>query len=66
MPSVTLLDSLQARLARLQAERALAALEGLDLRGLDEDIAASRAALVGEAVTAIALLRADLGARLEG
>jgi hypothetical protein len=63
---MTPLDGLQARLSRLQAERALLALEGLDAQELDADIAASRDAYVGEAVAAIAMLRADLSGPLVG
>jgi hypothetical protein len=56
---------MQTQLQELQAERALASLEGLALQNsymadLDEEIAAVRHAYVGAAVTEIATLRAQL------
>ena len=59
------------RLRVLYAERALARLEGLDADGrymadLDEEIAATRDAYVGAAVTEIAVLRANLSGPLLG
>jgi hypothetical protein len=58
-------------LLQLQAERALASLEGLDgnaayVSDLDADVAAARNAFVGAAVTEIAILRAELSAPLVG
>ena len=55
----------------LLAERAIARVEGLAdndlyMNHLDEDITASRAAYVGTAVTEIATLRGELGARNQG
>lgn len=52
-------------LQELQAERALASIEGLAsnaayMADLDEEIAATRSAYVGAAVTEIASLRAEL------
>ena len=52
-------------LNELQAERALATVEGLRdnavyMADLDQEIAAARHAYVGAAVTEIAVLRADL------
>jgi hypothetical protein len=66
MPPISPLDGLQARLAWLQAERAAAVLDAADTHEIDADIEASRAALVGEAVAAIAMLRADLNGALLG
>ena len=62
---------LHEHLGLLLAERALAAVEGLAgnrtyMADLDEEIAATRAAYVGAAVTDIALLRAGLSGRLVG
>lgn len=62
---------LAEHLQRLEAERALAGLEGLNHDGpymddLLDEIAACRAAYVGAAVTDIAILRAALGDRGEG
>ena len=59
------------RLQLLFAERALATVEGLSgnvhyMSDLDDEIAATRAAYVGAAVTEIATLRAELSGRLEG
>jgi hypothetical protein len=56
---------MQTQLQELQAERALASLEGLSTHGsyvteLDREIAVARAAYVGAAVTEIATLRAQL------
>ncbi len=62
---------LHRHLAVLAAERAAASLEGLDrddayMRGLRADIDATRAGLVGAAVTEIASLRAALSGRQLG
>ena len=56
---------MQNQLQQLQAERALASIEGLSsdsayMADLDEEIAATRSAYVGAAVTEIASLRAEL------
>jgi hypothetical protein len=56
---------MQDRLQQLQAERALALIEGLEscsayMADLDDEIAATRHAYVGAAVTEIATLRAAL------
>ena len=51
---------MQDRLQELQLERALALIEGLELADLDEEIASTRDAYVGAAVTEIATLRAAL------
>jgi hypothetical protein len=56
---------MQNHLQQLQAERALALIEGLGsyspyMADLDEEIAATRTAYVGAAVTEIATLRAEL------
>ena len=58
-------------LSLLLVERALADVEGLDanatyMADLDDEIAATRAAYVGAAVTDIAVLRAGLSGRLHG
>lgn len=55
----------QARLSELLLERALAKVEGLDrqdgyMADLEDEIAATRTAWVGTAVTEIATLRAEL------
>jgi hypothetical protein len=55
----------QARLSELLLERALATVEGLDrqdgyMADLEDEIAATRTAWVGTAVTEIATLRAEL------
>jgi hypothetical protein len=62
---------LQHHLQRLQADRALASIDGLtsvsaSIAELDSDIAAVRDACVGAAVTEIASLRAELSGRLMG
>jgi hypothetical protein len=56
---------MQDHLQQLNAERALALIEGLNsnsayMADLDEEIAATRGAYVGAAVTEIATLRAEL------
>ncbi len=56
---------MQSQLQELQIERALASLEGLAdqasyMADLDQEIAATRFAYVGAAVTEIATLRAQL------
>jgi hypothetical protein len=61
MSAIEMHDHLQ----QLQAERALALIEGLGVNAaymadLDDDIAAARFAYVGAAVTEIASLRAEL------
>jgi hypothetical protein len=71
MSSITLQDELLEDLRHLQAEHALALLEGLpvdhpEVVDLAEEIAATHAAYVGYAVTEIAVLRAELGDRNQG
>ena len=59
----------QDHLNQLQAERALALVEGLGsayMADLDEEIAATRHAYVAAAVTEIATLRAELSGPLLG
>jgi hypothetical protein len=56
---------MHSHLQQLQAERALALIEGLEscpayMADLDEEIAATRHAYVGAALTEIATLRAQL------
>jgi|Tabmets5t2r1_1033131.scaffolds.fasta_scaffold23945_2 hypothetical protein len=56
---------IQDHLQQLQAERALALIEGLEdnaayMADLEDEIAAARSAYVGAAVTEIASLRAEL------
>ena len=56
---------MQDHLQQLQAERALALIEGLEdnaayMADLEDEIAAARSAYVGAAVTEIASLRAEL------
>jgi hypothetical protein len=56
---------IQDHLHQLQAERALALIEGLEdnaayMADLDDEISATRSAYVGAAVTEIASLRAEL------
>jgi hypothetical protein len=56
---------IQDHLQQLQAERALALIEGLEgnatyMADLENEIAAARSAYVGAAVTEIASLRAEL------
>ena len=67
VPTTSAADELE-HLSGLRAERALAVLAGdADLVGdLDIDIAASASAYVGLAVTEIATLRGELGARCHG
>ena len=60
-----LTDRIQAQLQELEAERARSSLEGLDgnatyMADLDGEIAATRNAYVGAAVTEIATFRAQL------
>ena len=62
---------LRERLELLSMEQAFAALDGLDANAhysadLAAEIAATRAAYVGAAVTEIASLRAELSGPLEG
>jgi hypothetical protein len=62
---------LKDHLMQLQAERALASLEGLGANAayasdLDDDLAAAHHAYVGAAVTEIATLRAELSGPLVG
>ena len=64
-PSPWMAADLKEHLIRLQAERALASLEGLGgnkayASDLDDDLAAAHHAYVGAAVTEIATLRAEL------
>ncbi len=64
-------SDLHRHLHMLSAERAAAALEGLDLHAryaddLREELEATRHAYIGAAVTEIASLRAALGAPLVG
>ena len=71
MSIATLQEELLDELRHLQAERALASLEGLpsdhpEVLDLQDEIAAANAAYIGVAVTAIATLRGELGHRLEG
>ncbi len=71
MSLTTLQEELLDELRHLQAERALAALEGLpadhpEVVSLQDEIAAANEAYVGFAVTAIAMLRAELGHRTQG
>jgi hypothetical protein len=62
---------MQTHLQQLEAERALALIEGLGnsaayMADLDDEIAATRHAYVAAAVTEIAVLRAELSGRLLG
>jgi hypothetical protein len=62
---------MQTHLQHLEAERALALIEGLGnsaayMADLDDEIAATRHAYVAAAVTEIAVLRAELSGRLLG
>jgi hypothetical protein len=62
---------MQDRLQELQAERALALIEGLSsssayMADLDDEITATRHAYVGAAVTEIASLRAALSGPQQG
>jgi len=62
---------MQTHLQELEAERALALMEGLGsspayMADLDDEIAATRHAYIAAAVTEIAVLRADLSGPLEG
>ena len=71
MSLTALQEELLDELRHLQAERALASLEGLpadhpEVMDLQDEIAAANAAYVGFAVTAIATLRGELGHRTEG
>jgi hypothetical protein len=71
MSLATLQEELLDELRHLQAERALASLEGLpaahpEVKDLQDEIAAANAAYIGFAVTAIATLRAELRHQLEG
>jgi len=71
MSLATLQEELLDELRHLQAERALASLEGLpadhpEVVDLQDEIAAANDAYVGFAVTSIAMLRAELGHRTEG
>ena len=69
--TLTTAADLAEHLRLLRAERALAAVDGLDadasyLAELDEEIVYARQAYVGMAVTEIAALRAALGSPLLG
>ena len=71
MSLATLQEELLDELRHLQAERALASLEGLpadhpEVLDLKDEIDAANQAYIGFAVTAIATLRAELGFRTEG
>ena len=62
---------MQTHLQQLEAERALALMEGLGnsaayMADLDDEIAVTRHAYVAAAVTEIAVLRAELSERLLG
>ncbi len=62
---------MHTHLQQLEAERALALIEGLGnsaayMADLDHEIAATRNAYVAAAVTEIAVLRAELSGRLLG
>lgn len=62
---------LREQVAVLEAERALAALHGLDRDGayaedLHAELAAAKAAYIGTAVVELAVLRAELSGRLQG
>jgi len=62
---------MHTHLQQLEAERALALIEGLGnsaayMADLDDEIAATRHAYVAAAVTEIAVLRAELSGRLLG
>lgn len=64
-------SDVQEHLQLLLAERALAGVEGLSanrayMDDLEDEIAHTRDAYVGAAVTEIAVLRAELSGRLEG
>lgn len=64
-PAASMAADLKDHLMRLEAERALASLEGLDghpayIADLEDDLAAARTAYVGAAVSEIATLRAEL------
>ena len=69
-PTPTAAD-VRERLQLLFVERELAAIEGLAsnaayMEDLEDEIAHTRDAYVGAAVTEIAILRAELSGRLEG
>jgi hypothetical protein len=62
---------MQTHLQQLEAERALALIEGLGnsaayMADLNDEIAETRHAYVAAAVTEIAVLRAELSGRLQG
>ena len=64
-------QQMHLHLQALQAERTLASLEGLTrnaayMTSLEDEIAATRSAYVGAAVTEIATLRAQLSGPQEG
>ena len=70
LPTISAPD-VKSRLEGLYEERALAFMtdlagEAAYMADLEADIAATRAAYVGAAVTELATLRAELGARLQG
>jgi hypothetical protein len=69
--TVTSASDIQGHLHQLYAERALASVEGLDandryMDDLQTEIAITRSAYVGLAVTEIATLRGQLSGRLQG
>jgi hypothetical protein len=71
MSITALQEELLDELRHLQAEHALARLEGLpvdhpEVVDLQDEIAAANAAYIGYAVTAIATLRGQLGRRTQG
>ena len=68
---ITTAAEVQEHLRLLLVERELAAVEGLSsnatyMDDLEDEIAYTRDAYVGAAVTEIAILRAELSGRLEG
>ena len=68
---LTSASDIERHLQELYAERALATVEGLDgnavyMSSLETEIAATRSAFVGLAVTEIATLRGELSGRLQG
>ena len=71
MSPTALQEELLDELRSLQAERALASLEGLpadhpEVLDLQEEIDAANQAYIGFAVTAIASLRGELSGRAQG
>jgi hypothetical protein len=71
VPSPWMAADLRDLLTQLQAERALASLEGLGenatyVADLDDDLAAAYHAYIGAAVTEIATLRSELWGTWDG